>query len=210
MHRFTSIQMSEKKQLFNDLAENWDSRFHTQKLESFLEQFVLMFGLRKGQRVLDVGTGTGILIPYLRKEIGPNGKIIAIDYAENMIKICKSKFEQFSNVTFRVHKIEEIDSPSEFFDSVICFGVFPHLENKFQALNQINRILKKEGKLIIAHALSSEEINDHHQSSSSVIAQDNLPKENKMRKLLLQTGFLRISIIDKPGCYLCSSFKSTK
>lgn len=201
-------EMSEKKHFFNNLADNWDSRFCTPDLKNFLKKFVSMFGLRSGNKVLDVGTGTGILTPYLIKEIGINGQIVAIDYAKKMIEVCKSKYKHFSNVEFSVGNIEEIEYSSGFFDFVICFGVFPHIENKIQALSQINRVLKKEGRLIIAHALSRDEIQNHHQSSSPVVARDFLPDKNKMRKLLTQTGFKEINITDRIGCYLCSSVKS--
>jgi demethylmenaquinone methyltransferase/2-methoxy-6-polyprenyl-1,4-benzoquinol methylase len=157
---------------------------------------------------LDVGTGTGILIPYLQQEVGSKGHITAIDYAEKMIKVCKLKYQHFSSIDFLVNKVEEMEFSSNYFNAVVCFGVFPHLENKVEALNQINRVLKKGGRLIIAHALSSEEIVTHHKSSSSVVVQDTFPKKTEMGKLLRQTGFLRISIIDVPGCYFCLSFKS--
>jgi demethylmenaquinone methyltransferase/2-methoxy-6-polyprenyl-1,4-benzoquinol methylase len=202
------MEMMQKRLFFNELADNWDNRFETQELKSFLQEFVPMFGLKKGQRILDVGTGTGILIPYLQQEVGSKGHITAIDYAEKMIKVCKSKYKQVSNIDFLVNKIEEIVFSSNSFDAVICFGVFPHLENKLRALNQINRILKKDGRLIIAHALSSKEILAHHKNSSPVVAQDTLPKKTEMRKLLKQTGFFRISITDVPGCHFCLSFKS--
>ena len=134
---------------------------------------------------------------------------MAIDYAEKMVKVCRSKYGGFSNVSFAVQKIEQIDYPSESFDAVTCFGLFPHLENRAEALRQMYRVLKPEGRLIIAHALSSQEIKAHHQSSLSVVAQDTLPKSSEMRQFLKQIGFFRISIMDKPGCYLCLSWKSS-
>jgi demethylmenaquinone methyltransferase/2-methoxy-6-polyprenyl-1,4-benzoquinol methylase len=200
--------MMQKRLFFNELAENWDAHFETPELKRYLEEFVPMFGLKKGQRILDVGTGTGILIPYLQQEVGLTGHIIALDYAEKMIEVCKSKYKQFSNIDFLVNKIEENEFSSCSFDAVICFGVFPHLDDKLGALNQINRILKKDGRLIIAHALSSQEILVHHKNSSSVVAQDSLPKKAEMKKLLKKTGFHRISITDIPGRYFCFSFKS--
>ena len=176
---------------------------------TFLEKLVPMFGLRSGQKILDVGTGTGILIPFLLQEVGSSGHIVAIDYAAKMVKVCRSKYGDFSNVSFVVQKIEQIDYPDESFDAVTCFGLFPHLENRAEALRQMYRVLKPEGRLIIAHALSSQEIKAHHQSSASVVAHDALPISSEMRQILKQIGFFRISITDKPGCYLCLSWKSS-
>jgi len=201
--------MTNRQLFFNELAETWERRFHTEDLMDFLETLVPMFGFRKGEKILDVGTGTGILIPFLLREVGPCGHIVAIDFAEKMIKECRSKYDDFSNVSFMVQKIEQIDYASKSFDAVICFGVFPHLESRVDALRQINRVLKPEGRLIIAHALSSQEIKEHHQNSLSVVSQDTLPKSSEMRRLLKKMGFFRITITDKPGCYLCLSSKSS-
>ena len=71
-----------RKEYFDKAAEGWDEKFLTPRLSSFLETFVPQFGLEAGQHVLDVGTGTGVLIPYLVKTVGPSGKITAIDTAQ--------------------------------------------------------------------------------------------------------------------------------
>jgi ubiquinone/menaquinone biosynthesis C-methylase UbiE len=192
---------------FNKLADSWDKRFQTEALSTFLEQFVPTFGLLPGQKILDVGTGTGILIPFLLKAVGPTGQVSAIDYSEKMVKICKSKYAHLPNVTFTVQQVEKLDFPSETFDAVTCFGLFPHIENKEEALRQINRVLKTNGKLIIAHALSRTEIKAHHHNSSSVVAHDVLPTSTVMKKLLTQAGFEKFDISDKPGQYLNLSIK---
>ena len=197
-----------KKTYFNKAADSWDKRFCTPTLSSFLEKLVPQFGLEQGQNILDVGTGTGILIPHIIRAVGPTGSVTAIDYSENMIKICKTKHSHLKNVSIKLGNIEETAFSTESFDAVICFGVFPHLENKEKALRNINRILKSSGKLVIAHALSSEELKTHHNNASSTVMHDVLPEEAEMKKLLEQTGFTEVSIKDELGCYLCIAHKA--
>jgi ubiquinone/menaquinone biosynthesis C-methylase UbiE len=193
------------KQYFNEAARTWDEKFYTPALATFLENLIPSLSLQAGQNILDVGTGTGILIPFLLQAIGSEGSITAIDYAEQMVQICRSKYSQLKNVTIKLQDVEELDLPSESFDAVICFGLFPHLEDKEQALYHIHRVLKPSGKLIIAHALSSAEIKAHHNSTSSAVVHDVLPEESEMKRLLKCTGFIKISVKDNPGCYLCLS-----
>src|SRR5665647_1661412 len=131
-----------RRAYFNQLADSWDERFQTEALSTFIEQLVPTFGLLPGQKVLDAGTGTGIMIPFLLKAVGPTGKVSAIDYAKKMVKICRSKYVHLPNVAVTVQQVETLDLPSHTFDAVTCFGLFPHLENRQVALHQINRVLK--------------------------------------------------------------------
>jgi 2-polyprenyl-3-methyl-5-hydroxy-6-metoxy-1,4-benzoquinol methylase len=86
--------------------------------------------------------------------------------------------------------------------------VFPHLENKQKALQNIHRMLKPAGILIISHALSSQELKAHHNNASTAVEHDMLPERAEMKQLLEQTGFTRISIKDEPGLYLCIAHKA--
>jgi ubiquinone/menaquinone biosynthesis C-methylase UbiE len=195
---------------FDDAAATWDDRFCTPSLLSFLEKFVPKFDLKAGQRVLDVGTGTGVLIPYLIKTVKSSGSVTAIDSSEKMVQICKTKYSHIKNVSIKVGNIEEAAFPPDFFDVVICFGVFPHIDQKGKALQNIWRMLKPGGKLVIAHALSSEELKAHHKEVSKYVAQSVLPEKAEMIQLLEQTGFAGVRIRDKLGSYLCVARKPAK
>ncbi len=198
------------KDYFNNAADSWDDRFQTPELLSFLRGFVPQFNLKPGQHVLDVGTGTGVLIPYLIRAIGNYGSITTIDFSEKMVQKCKAKYSHYKNVNINVGNIENATYPTESFEAVICFGVFPHLKNKEKALQNINRMLKPYGKLVIAHALSSEDLKSHHQKVSKHVAHATLPKEPEMVQMLQQTGFIETCIRDEPGSYLCIACKPSK
>ena len=193
---------------FDKAASTWDEKFLTPILSSFLENLVPQFGIKAGQSVLDVGTGTGVLIPYLIKAVGPSGSVTAIDYSEKMVQNCNRKHSHLKNVNIKVGNIEEDAFPAETFDAVVCFGVFPHLDHKQKALQNINSVVKPGSKLVIAHALSSEELKLHHKKVSMNVAHAVLPEKVEMTQLLEQTGFSGISIKDEPGCYLCIAHKS--
>lgn len=192
-----------RKEFFNQNASSWDERFIDAELADFLKTLVPKFSLAGGQKVLDLGTGTGVLIPYLVREVGSSGLIVAVDFAEKMVEICKNKYSSLSNVKIELQNVEELDFPNDYFDAVTCFGLFPHIENKQKALSQIGRVLKPGGKLIIAHAISSHELKIHHHNVSSIVANDVMPSEKEMKQLLKNAGFENTNIKDQRGYYLC-------
>jgi ubiquinone/menaquinone biosynthesis C-methylase UbiE len=196
-----------RRTYFSQAASTWDEMYHTPQLAAFLERLVPEFGLKPGQNILDLGTGTGVLIPYLFEAVSSSGSITAMDYADKMVEICRSKYSHLKNVTVILQDVENLDLPSESFDAVTCFGLFPHLEDKEKTLRHMNRVLKPRGKLIVSHAFSSIELKTHHRTASSAVDQDFLPKESDMRQLLEDAGFTEIKIKDVPGCYLCLSNK---
>jgi ubiquinone/menaquinone biosynthesis C-methylase UbiE len=196
-----------RKAYFNEAAKDWNERFYTPELATFLGRIVFNFGLEPGQDILDVGTGTGMLIPFLLQAIGPSGSITAIDYAEKMVELCRLKYSHLKNFTIKLQNVEELNLRLESFDAATCFGLFPHLENKEKALYHMHRVLKPGGKLIIAHALGSDEIKAHHSNVSPTVAGDVLPEKAEVKRLLKSVGFAEPRIKDEPGCYLCLSTK---
>lgn len=163
--------------------------------------------LAAGQRVLDVGTGTGILIPTLSKAVGNSGIVVAVDFAEKMVEASKRKYSDLPNVKIELENAEVLDYPASDFDAVTCFGMFPHIQNKEKALARINRVLKPKGKLLIAHALGSKELKELHSKEAPPIADDTLPSKARMSKLLKNNGFLIEFFEDQPRAYVCIATK---
>jgi len=197
----------DKKAFFNELAVRWDQRFYSPELRERLPKLVSLFHLKNGSKILDVGAGTGGIIPYLLEATGPDGTVWAIDFAEEMVKVGRKKFLGEDRVSFAIASVESLPFVKEFFDHVVCFGAFPHFEDQPMALEAMGRVLKPRGTLIIAHALSSAEIRHHHQNCAPV-SHDFLPDEPEMRSLLEKAGFKLKRLIDQPKCYLCEGLKN--
>ena len=77
----------DKKTFFNQAAQSWDERFRTPELQERLRQIVSMFNLSPASRVLDLGGRAGGIIPYLLRAIGPDGKMLSVDFADQMVEI---------------------------------------------------------------------------------------------------------------------------
>jgi len=200
----------DRREFFNEMASAWEQKFYTPGLAEHLEKRIVpRFRLREGSRVLDVGGGTGGIIPFLLQAVGSQGKVHSIDFAEKMVEIARMKFARDSRVSIQVASAEDLPFEDHFFDHVVCFGVFPHIENRPRALQEINRVLKFPGSLVIAHALSSREIRAHHKGASPV-SQDFLPEEEEMRRLLSENGFAVECLIDEPKCYCCEAVKRSE
>jgi demethylmenaquinone methyltransferase/2-methoxy-6-polyprenyl-1,4-benzoquinol methylase len=86
------MNMSPKRQYFNDLAPQWDS-FPTIADAPARIQRYLARSARPGARlILDVGCGTGILLPYLLEMYPQAGCLVEFDYAEGMLVENACKF----------------------------------------------------------------------------------------------------------------------
>jgi demethylmenaquinone methyltransferase/2-methoxy-6-polyprenyl-1,4-benzoquinol methylase len=143
---------------FNSRAEKWDESNHYdfEKIELLLR----LLNIKQGDTVLDVGTGTGVILPSLLKFTQAEN-ITAIDAASKMIETAQKKFSG-TEITFVHGDILDYPFEQDSFDHVICYSVFPHFEEKSKTIEHIACILKTGGIFSILHSASKEKINGVH------------------------------------------------
>jgi ubiquinone/menaquinone biosynthesis C-methylase UbiE len=196
--------MEKRKDFFNRHARHWDDRLQYEKKISQLLEVVREFELNEGYRVLDVGTGTGILLPLLREAIGSTGKLMAMDFSFKMLEQAKER----KGEGVLIHAgVESIPFRADQFDRVTCFSAFPHFPNKGKALFEMVRVLRSGGKLCIAHLHSVEEINRLHQEMGGPIGHDLLPHPERIRSLMRDAGLDEVSVMNQPGKFLAKGQK---
>jgi len=192
------------KEYFNARATTWDEKVAERDV-SRLEAMLARIEISPGDAVLDVGTGTGVFVPFLLKKIGSTGRLVCLDFAEGMLDIARDKnFDD--NIRYLCVDIENSGLPDESFDVVVCYSVFPHFQDKPKALREICRVLKKHGLLFIGHTSSRQAINEIHRTLPEVC--DHLfPENEEMQRLLFEAGFVDINISEGQEHHFVSARK---
>ena len=197
-------KQTERQAFFDSHARGWEERGYTKERREELTKLVDAFELKAGEKVLDVGCGEGVLVPYLLKRLGSEGFVVELDNSLEMLKgAMKKSSRQIQCVWAGAESMPLVD---EDFNRVICFASFPHFASYKKALKEICRVLKPEGSLVIAHLMSRDQI-AHHHARCSVVLDDELPSESELRELLTETGFLLNTLVDQPGRYLVLATK---
>jgi len=190
-----------KSDFFSGISAAWDERHSRPEQQERLKEFAGHFRLQPGDRVLDAGCGSGRLIPIICERIGPEGRLVELDFAPGMLEIGRGKANG-RHVTFVAGDAHSLPLPDRDFDKVIALALLPHLDHRAVALKEFHRVLKPGGLLVIAHQLGREALDRLHGESSDPVRRDHLPPGDVLAGQLAAAGFSAIEVIDDPSQYL--------
>lgn len=105
--------------------------------------------LRAGEKVLDVGCGTGLLAYDLGQLTGPKGEVLGIDLSDDMLRYATERCEEQPQVRFAQGDCTALAAPAEHFDAVVCTQVLLYVEDVDAALAEFRRVLKPGGRLAV-------------------------------------------------------------
>ncbi|HSA72619.1 MAG TPA: arsenite methyltransferase [Nitrososphaeraceae archaeon] len=157
---------------FNPKVSSVAIGYDEKTLESIPKSSILGLGcgaplnyaqLKSGETVVDLGSGAGIDAFLASKQVQDNGKVIGIDFTDEMLRNATSAAKEngFTNVEFRKGDIENsIPVDDNTVDVAISNCVINLASDKVKAFKEVYRILKKEGKgrLIISDLVTSKEV----------------------------------------------------
>lgn len=189
-----------RRDFFDQQAGNWD-RSRPADLADRLARVVEVTGVCSGQRVLDVGSGTGVLISHLLRAVGPRGLVIAVDFAIKMLVESKAKA-----LGSRVHLAQASVAALPFsvghFDVVTCNAAFPHFPDRRRAVAEMARALRPGGRLAISHPIGRAAVEAIHRAAGGPVEHDALPDADAMRSLLEDAGLRVATLIDEPEFFV--------
>jgi len=158
--------------------------------------------IKKGDVVLDLGSGAGFDVFLASKKVGETGKVFGVDMTEEMIKKAEDNAQRYDykNVEFRLGDIEELPIEDNSIDVIISNCVINLAPDKEKVFRESNRVLKKDGKMFISDMvlvgkLTEEQTKDEGLLTACVSGA--LQKEDYLTKIK-NAGF-EITILNEDG-----------
>lgn len=137
--------------IWNEVAPRYHKRWATAKRGPFqsTKKLVELVGVEKGNQVLDIACGTGVVTKILNQKVGKSGYVVGTDTSITAIKVAKKWNNKTSNILF-VNADAENFSFKEKFDMITCQFALFFFPNAVKALKNMRNNLKKSGRLGIS------------------------------------------------------------
>jgi len=139
----------DREALFDALADDWDAlrdrllggRLAPPEIASLL--------VPGGLRIVDAGSGTGVLLPWLSALAGPDGEVIAVERSARMARRAEARAKHLGNVRVERGRIEELPVPDRWADRVVLCLALGHTKDPVVALRRCRRALRPGGQVVV-------------------------------------------------------------
>ncbi len=162
---------------------------------------VALAALKKGQTVLDLGSGGGIDVFLAANKVGEKGKVIGVDMTREMIRKAGENARRggYENVEFRLGEIENLPLEDERVNVIISNCVINLSTDKGRVFEEAYRVLKPNGRMMISDIVTEKELPPEIRKSFSAWANcigGALVKRDYLNAIK-RAGFKDIKILDE-------------
>ena len=155
--------------------------------------------IKKGDTVVDLGSGAGNDVFVARAITGEEGKIIGIDFTEEMLAKANRNNKKlgYKNVEFKLGEIENMPLDDEIADVVVSNCVLNLVPDKTKAFSEVYRILKPGGHFCISDIVIQGEMSEELKNSAAMYAGcvSGALRQNEYLDIINKTGFLDVKIV---------------
>jgi SAM-dependent methyltransferase len=155
-------------------------------------------GIKKGDHILDLGSGAGNDCFVARAIVGETGKVIGLDMTEPMVLKARENCAKlkFRNVEFVPGDIEEMPFDEKIFDVVISNCVLNLVPDKTKAFREIFRVLKPGGHFCVSDVVIKGTLSERMQKDAEMYAGcvSGASEMTEYLKIIENSGFLNIKV----------------
>jgi len=178
-------------------VDTWVERFEGESREVFAARHDVLraTGVRTGDRVADIGAGTGLYTRLFAEAVGKDGWVYAVDIGPNfLLHINRTVSEAgLANVTAVLGRIDSVALPPESVDLAFLCDTYHHLEAVEPMLASIHRSLARDGRLVVVDferipGQSREWVLDHMRAG-----------KDEFRREIEAAGFAFVEEVEIPG-----------
>lgn len=162
------------------------------------EDLLRKASLARGERVLDVGCGTGVATRLAAEKVGPDGRVVGLDNNPGMLAVAQSS-STGQSIEWRHGSADNMPFPDETFDVVLCQLSLQFMPDQPLALREMRRLLVPGGRLVLnvpgpADPLFSSlaDAMEHHiahDAARFVNAVFGLHDDAQIQRMLIDAGF---------------------
>jgi ubiquinone/menaquinone biosynthesis C-methylase UbiE len=196
-----------KRRYFNDLAACWDAMPGETDTPERIRAYVERSSHPAPGRILDVGCGTGILLPRLLERYPDVQLIVEMDYAEKML-VQNARKNRDGRVLYLQGDARLIPFVVPSFDLILCFCALPHFGDPRPVIEALVHALLPAGILTIGHTADSRGVNEFHGNLDAPVRHDHLTPATKLANVLREVGATALVAEETRGWYFVRGEKT--
>jgi len=162
---------------------------------------IAIAALKKGEVVLDLGSGGGFDCFLARRRVGETGRVIGVDMTPEMIALARENAQKsgYSNVEFRLGEIEHLPLADSSVDVIISNCVINLSLDKEKVFKEAYRVLKTGGRLSISDIVATAKLPDDIKKDIAMMAGCVAGAEyvENIKTMLHSSGFKEIKLKPK-------------
>ena len=155
-------------------------------------------GIKKGDTVVDLGSGAGNDVFVARAIVGEEGKVIGLDFTQEMIDKANENKEKvgFANVEFKLGEIEDMPLDNDTADVIVSNCVLNLVPDKVKAFAEMYRVTKPGGHFCVSDIVLKGELPEGLQKSAAMYAGcvSGAIQQNEYLNIIEQAGFKNVEI----------------
>jgi SAM-dependent methyltransferase len=193
-------------QLSGNAAELYEQYSDRYFMAPWARELVELAALRRGERVLDLACGTGVVTRIAAQKVGPTGKITGLDLNAGMLAVARS-LPQPPGVTidWLEASATATNLPDTSFDIILCQQGFQFFPDKPAALREMRRVLVPGGRVFLSvwkapgpYNFAVGDALERHVGTETAAryraSRSGLPDQEALHRLLVEAGFGAVQI----------------